>query len=354
MSNNDVNIDARIIEEQRKKLVESKERPTRHRIEFDERNYLTLRLNPGEKQRKVKIRILPVSGTELTPFLVLHTHSMKVSQDISKSGYKSYICLNEPRLDSHDSRGCPLCKKSEELIAQSNSLPNDNTHKDERKALFKQAMQFKSKETFIVRVIERGKEDEGVKFWRFNAHNDSTGIYDQLMSIYDNRMEESVESGNAYYKIVDEVEGIYTNVDKSTYDSLPEDKRKIIPYNVFDLLKGRDFVITLEYVESTGKTTIKVDAAGYDSPLSNDTELIRKWVYDEKTWSDLYSLKPYEYLDMIAEGKVPVFDKEQQKYVEKKAFSEDVVDKSKIIEVARAELKKLPTVSDDTDDNLPF
>ena len=334
-----VNTSAEEILRQRRAIQESKEKPqVKKKFEFDEKNYLNLRLKEGETQKKVTVRILPVSADDPNTFLILHTHSMKVSNEISKSGYKSFICLNEEKLPNHDGRGCPLCQKSAELLKQSNEIPNDAAHKDERKALFKQGMQYHSKETFIVRVIERGHEDEGVKFWRFNAHNDGTGIYDQLMSIFDNRAQESIDNGDAYYRLESYADekgaGIgYIKIDKEEYDLLSDDERTIIPYNVFDLNNGKDFIITLQYVKSTDKTTLTISDAGKETPLSKDINKALSWVNDEKTWADLYSMKPFEYIDLIANGKVPFFDKNKEKWVDKATVSEE--------DIAAAEARKI-------------
>lgn len=362
-----VNTSADAIRRQREKLQQDKEnQQPKKKVEFDEKNYLNLRLNPNETTKTVKVRILPVSATDPNTFTILHTHSMKVSTEISKSGYKSFICLNEEKLSEHDGYGCPLCKKSAEILAECNALPNDDAHKAQRKALFKEAMQYKAKETFIVRVIERGHEDEGVKFWRFNAHNDGTGIYDQLMSIFDNRAKESVDDGDAYYQIIpnqETGESNYVKVDKDEYDALPENERTIIPYNVFDLNNGKDFIITLEYVPTTEKTTIKISDAGKESPLSKNVGLAMSWVNDEKTWKDLYSLKPYDYLALVADKKIPFYDKNNSKWVDKATVNpQDVA-----VEAAKEVLKEkaaqsepvgtvdtTPNTNDGESDDLPF
>lgn len=363
-----VNTSADAIRRQREAIQANKDNQQfKKKVEFDEKNYLNLRLNKGETIRKVTVRILPVSADDPNTFLILHTHSMKVSNEISKSGYKSFICLNEEKLTNHDGRGCPLCQKSNELVKQSNSLPNDDAHKEERKALFRQGMQYKAKETFIVRVIERGHEDEGVKFWRFNAHNDGTGIYDQLMSIFDNRAQESVETGDAFYKIVpNEKTGEigYKKIEKEEYDVLSDDERTIIPYNVFDLNNGKDFIITLQYVHSTEKTTLTISDAGKETPLSKDINKAMAWVNDEKTWADLYSLKPFEYLELISSGKVPFFNKDAQKWVDKATMSNDdiaaaearkVLENSSITVNATSPIDTTNQLVDDEDgDDLPF
>lgn len=320
-----VNVNPFEVEKQNKNLMDEKNPSKKKKFEYDATHYLNLRPNPGETTKKTKIRILPVSATEHTPFMEVHTHSMKVSTDVSRSGYKSFICLNEPRMKEIFPEGlltgCPICEKSEEYLKASREETDEAT----RKSLFKRGMEIRSKRTFIVRVIERGHEDEGVKFWRFNEYKDGTGIYDQLYSIYKNRAEESIEAGDAYYRIVTNVDGEkanthYEKVDEDTYNALPEDERTIIPYNVFDLNNGRDIIVTTVYNPSTKKVSTNIDSAGNNTPLSKDTEQALRWVYDEKTWSDLYSLKNYDYLSLIVEGKVPYFDKAENKWIPKEEF----------------------------------
>lgn len=372
MSEKVANVKASVdaIMRQREKLQQDKEKQQpQKKVEFNEKNYLNLRLDPKkETTRTVKVRILPVSADDPTPFLVLHTHSMKVSTEISKSGYKSFICLNEELLGKQTSAGCPLCKKSAELLTECNSLPNDDANKMERKALFKEAMQYKAKETFIVRVIEREHEDEGVKFWRFNAHNDGTGIYDQLMSIFENRAKESVEDGDAYYKVVEnEASGPgepahqYIKVDEAEYNALPEEQRAIIPYSVFSTDDGKDFYITLEYSANTDKTSIKISDAGKPTPLSKNKALALSWINDEKTWNDLYSLKPYEYLELVADKKIPYFDKARMTWVDKATVNPTDVAAQAAKEVLKERkapstegFDTTPVTSDSEGDDLPF
>jgi len=355
-----VNTSAEAILQQRNEIIASKENQlVKKKFEFDEKNYLNLRLKEGETQRKVTVRILPVSADDPNTFLILHTHSMKVPTEVSKSGYKSFICLNEKKI-KNDGRGCPLCQKSNELLNEANSIPNDEAHSAERKALVKQGMQYRPKETFIVRVIERGHENEGVKFWRFNAHNDGTGIYDDLISIFDNRAQESVDNGDAYYKVVTDNEGkkTYVKVDTDEFNSLEENERAVIPYNVFDLNNGKDFIITLQYSPKTKKTSISINDAGKETPLSNDINLALSWINDPKTWSDLYSLKTYDYLELIAEGKVPYYSKEAQKWVDKELINTGDI----AADEARKELANggnimntdIDSGESDTEDDLPF
>ena len=321
----DYNVSSQLIEEQRRKLQEKNNKGTyRPRVEFNEKNYLNLRLNKGEVKRDVKVRILPVSATDPNIFLIINTHSLKVNPKISQSGFKSFICLNDEHLEQHSASGCPLCNKSKQMVEEANRCENEA----ERKALFKAAMQYKSKQTFIVRVIERGHEDEGVKFWRFNAHSDGNGIYDQLMSLYDIRNQESMDA-------------------------------KGEPYNIFDLKNGKDIVITLTQdanSDKKNKVSIKIADAGFSTPLSKDGYQAESWINDGKVWSDMYASKTSEYLQIIADGDIPYYDKDNKKWIAKSEDSEDEKKNAEAEEKAKQALVEETQVSNEQDegDDLPF
>lgn len=314
------NVNPQLIEEQRKKLQEKTGgNATKSKFVFNEKNYLNVRLNKGEAKREMRVRILPVSADNQGIFFIVNTHSLKVNKQISESGFKSFMCLNDEHVDD-GGHGCPLCNKSKELFRAANNCTNDA----EKKALVTSALQYKPKKTFIVRVIERGHEDEGVKFWRFNEHSDGQGVYDKLMDLYDVRNKESIR------------------------DTGEE-------YNIFDLVNGKDIVITLKPDVKGNKvrTAIEITDAGRETPLSKDEEEIEMWVNDPKTWSDMYSSKSADYLQLIADGEIPLWDNNSRKWVAKKAAND--ADNG---EQAEAEARKeLDADVDDNaanDDDLPF
>ena len=254
------------------------------KFQFDEKNYLNTRLKPGEKEKKIKVRILPISATNGDIFMSINIHSLKVDKQISQSGFKTFVCLNDSNLKEHDGRGCPLCNKSKELFNEANNM--DDSNPSLKKEVVKSAFSFQSKVAYIVRVIERGKENEGVKFWRFNHRTDHLGVYDKLMTLYNQRRDEAKQNGR---------DG----------------------YSIFDLMNGRDIEIKLTYVESTGKTTMDIIDSGFETPLSRDIEQANAWIQDTKTWRDIYALKNYDYLEIVAEGGVPTYDTVQGKWIEK-------------------------------------
>lgn len=313
--NSNVSIDA--IERQKDELLGKKNEAHVKQVMFDEKNYLNVRLKPGETKRTLSVRLLPITPDAQTPFMVLKTHSLKVDKFISKSGYKSFICLDDPHLEVHQSEKCPLCAKAEELFAAS----RQETDPVLKKSLFKAACSYRAKETFVVRVIERKHEDEGVKFWRFNAHNDGTGCYDKLMTIYENRKNESLESCGE-------------------------------PFNVFDLINGKDFNITLTYDKSKGTTNIEIIDAGMPSPLSRDTNQALAWINDTKSWNDIYASKPFSYIQIIADGNIPVYDKINGLWVARNAQTDDSSENGSIEQI---EEPNKPSQSNSFNDNdLPF
>lgn len=245
---------------------------------FNPKNYLDTKIPEGQNNKQLRIRILPVSSTDPNIFLKLKTHSLKVSPEIAKNGFKSFICLNDPHLRGHNERGCPLCEKSKELFDSASAF-KDKGDMEMSKTIFKQACDFKNKTTYIVRVIVRGKEDEGVKFWRFNENSKGEGCYDKLMSIYNTRREQKADG---------------------------------TMYNIFDLMEGKDIVLTLSRIYDkkgdTGKTSKQITDANLPSPLSTDIAQANAWINDSKKWTDAYGIKQYDYLSIIADGKIPVRD----------------------------------------------
>lgn len=336
-----VNIDAKVLEEQNENLKKPKEGlQNAKKISFDPKNYLDLKLKDHEATKRVKVRFLPISASDSTVFFDITTHALKVDKEIAKSGFKSYVCLNDEKVGSTEE--CPICKKSKELFDKSAKARQEG-NEALSKSLFKEACSLKKKRTFIARVVDRDHEEEGVKFWRFNENSKGEGIYDKLMSLYNTRKQESLDEGEGEYNIFDLYEGkdIIINVSKSQIPDGFGGMKDTIAYNITD--------------------------SGNRKPLSKDIEKANSWLNDEKTWKDVYSNKSVDYLELVVNGKIPVYNKELGKYVEK---TENEVQQKKIEEEAANEILKanyVPSekkVNDvvnkdepsgvDTEDDLPF
>lgn len=255
---------------------------------FDPKIYLNTKLDDGVNEKIVRIRILPVSNTDSNIFLRLRTHSLKVDHEVAKNGFKSFICLNDEHVGSTEKYACPLCNKAQELFDKAKEY-REKGDNNLSLTLFKQACSFKYKYTYIVRVIDRDHEDEGVKFWRFNENSKGEGCYDKLMAIYNTRREQKPDG---------------------TF------------YNIFDLMEGRDIVLTIKRVfdtkgNDTGKSSINITDGNFSKPLSQDIEQANAWINDQKKWSDAYRIKDANYMAIVADGKIPVKNRETGQYVAK-------------------------------------
>lgn len=246
---------------------------------FNPKDYLDTRLKPEENEKTVTLRILPVSATDHNFCVEIKTHSLMVNKEIAESGFKSFICLDDEKTPNYDSKvRCPLCSKSWELYKKAKELKNEG-REQEADTIYKRANQLRNKTTYIVRCIDRNREAEGVKFWRFNKNSLGVGIYDELEKLYKNKQEAYKKAGKG--------------------DN----------YNIFDLENGRDIILTIKRnVNDNGtelKTSISVDADDFETPLTTDPELKMKWLTDEKQWYNAYATRTHDYLKVIAEGEVP-------------------------------------------------
>ena len=318
---------------------ERKPKSNRKKFVFNEKNYFNDKcdVKKGETKKESKIRILPINGTEeyfkdfsnFKAFFVTTIHSVKLKKDANGNGggFKKFFCLNDPNLsDGHGT--CPLCEKSKELFDKANECDIEA----QKKSMFKEAGSFKARRSYIVRVIERGHEADGVKFWRFNEHTGGDGIFDLLKGLYNIRNTESLEATGERY-------------------------------NIFDLKNGRDIIVTSTYNPETEKTSIAIADAGFSTPLSKDENQMMEWINDPKTWKDVYSIKSEGYLSIIADGEIPVWNDEDKKWVAKGAEKTEADDgDSPKTEETEEPVEEPDTEVDETEvlgqapegDDLPF
>lgn len=322
-----VNVNAKALEEQNENFKNPKnDYQTFKKLSFDPKNYLDLKLKDFETTKTLKIRFLPISSKDSTIFFDISTHALKVNKEIAKSGFKSYVCLNDEKVGSNEE--CPICKKSKELFDESSKARKEGNDVL-AKSLFKDACSLKKKRTFITRVIDRDHEDEGVKFWRFNENSKGEGIYDKLMTLYLRRKEESIEEDELSYNGT-------CYVDKN--GNVRE------PYNIFDLYEGKDIIITVTKAQiADGHGGVRdilaynITDSGNKKPLSKDIDKANTWLNDSKTWKDVYSNKTAEYLELVVNGKIPVYNRDFGKYVAK---AENDAEQKKAEDEAATEILK--------------
>jgi hypothetical protein len=227
---------------------------------FDIKNYFSTFLPEGVDNKMVSIRILPVNGT---PFQEVHVHSTKVDGKNRK-----FTCIKHL-----NDEACPFCEAREILLATGEKTDEEL------------AKTYKPRLMYIVKVIDRENEADGPKFWRFPINYKKDGIMDKVM---------------ATVRMVNED---ITN---------PE--------------TGRDLVLNIVRVKNPrGGTYPAVNSvqAMDKTPLSSDADLAAKWIANEKTWRDVYSVKDYDYLKIIVNGEVPAWNKKLEKFVAKSSLTEE-------------------------------
>ena len=253
------------------------------KIGFDEKNYLNTKVEEGAGTRETTVRILPISGEtpedgKAVKFAKhIHVHNIKLPD----GKYKSYICLEKTEgLDEKYGNKCPFCELNREAYKKSEK----ETDSDKIKSLQAVSIANKATPASIFRVIERGKEHEGPKFWKFNHRLDETDPYHVLRKLFLRRKAEAEEVGQTM--------------------------------NILDIYNGKDLVVTF----AEGTTAPTISDKSFCTPLSRDEAEMEKWVTDPKKWSDVFGVKPYEYLKIIINGEEPWFDKANNKWISKTEY----------------------------------
>jgi hypothetical protein len=214
-------------------------------------NYFSTYLPKGVKEATKVVRLLP--GGE-TPFaeVLTHTHG---------KDFRKYMC---PK--TTDSKNdCPFCETFEGLMAKDTE--------EHRKLAYKT---YKAREAYVVKVIDREKESEGVKFWRFNHSRQKDGIYDQIIN-------SMVAAGEDF-------------TDPDT---------------------GRDLTIKISRNQANIPVVSSIIASFKQTPLHEDESTKNLWLADEREWTEVYSVKPYEFLRILVEDGEPGWDKENKKWIDK-------------------------------------
>ena len=224
---------------------------------YDLKNYFNTYIKEGVKSAVKEIRILPTKDGS-SPFVEVHGHKILVDGE-----YKTFACLKHEKNEP-----CPFCEAYDALRA---------TGKESDKEL---AKKYKARQMYVVKVIDRDHEDEGVKFWRFNHDYRKEGVYDKIHGV---------------------LTALKTN------------------RNFTDPDTGRDLAITINRNQNNVPVVSAIVALD-STPLHTEEELKTEWLSDSRTWEDVYSVKSYEYLEIIVKGGIPVWDKDEKKFVDKETL----------------------------------
>ena len=257
------------------------------------KKYFAAILSDKEKQGQKRIRILPTADGS-SPFKEVWFHEVQVDG--------KWIKLYDP--GKNDNERSPLNEVFEDLMS---------TGKEADKKL---AGNYRSRMFYIVKVIDRDAEEDGVKFWRFKHNYKKEGILDKIIPIW-------------------RAKG-----------------------DVTDPQKGRDLILELTKSKTnSGSYYTVIQAVMYDDPqpISDNEDTLKSWVEDELTWADVYSKKPVEYLEAIARGETPRWDSDSGKY----AYSDSTVDETVIGGKSKSSSGKVektpdPQAESAPDEDMPF
>jgi len=249
------------------------------------KKYFACILPQNSSTGQKRVRILPTSDGS-SPFKEVYYHELQVGG--------KWVKLFDP--GKNDNERSPLNELYEELRA---------TGKESDKEL---AKQYNSRKFYIVKVIDRDAEEEGVKFWRFKHNYKNDGILDKIIPIWRQKGD------------------------------------------ITDPKKGRDLIIEMRKEKSnTGKEYTAIQTIMHDDPssLHSDAQIQKEWLADELTWGDVYSKKPIEYLEAISRGETPKWDPNQNKYVYGNSTEAET-------SMGGAPAYEDPQVNAEPDEDLPF
>jgi hypothetical protein len=249
------------------------------------KKYFTTVLPKGSKGEERRIRILPTKDGS-SPFVEAYFHEVQVDG--------KWVKLFDPKQEGKRS---PLNEVYEGLMM---------TGVDSDKEL---ARTYRSRKFYIVKVIDRDHENDGVKFWRFKHNHKGDGIMDKVFPIFRNK-------------------GDITNSET-----------------------GRDLILSLALTKSgNGKeyTTINSIIPEDAGVLHTDADVAKTWLEDELTWSDVYSKKGEDYLELVARGEAPRWDSDQKRYVSSSTSDEVIASPKSSTPVVD------PQEEEDVDGDLPF
>ena len=252
------------------------------------KKYFAPILQGGKTSGEKRIRILPTKDGS-TPFKEVWFHEIQVDG--------KWVKLYDP--GKNEGKRSPLNEVNEAL--RSTGVEQDR----------ELAKTYNPKRFYVLKVIDRDNEQDGVKFWRFKHNAKGEGVLDKIIPIWKNK-------------------GDITDPDK-----------------------GRDLIISLSLTknpkggEYTNISSIFPDDA---SLLNADTAKAEEWLNDELTWADVYSKKPEEYLEGIAKGYVPKWSTDAKKWI----WGEEAEAADLGAATASAAIVADPQVEEDVDEDLPF
>jgi len=264
------------------------------------KKYFTEKLRQGQKSAERTFRILPSNDPTKSPFVEVYYHEMNVN-----GKYEKIHCTK-----LNDGGDCKLCDAKDAL------------YEDGSKKAKAMASSYTARKYYVVKGIDRDNEDHGVKFWRFKHKYTGDGVMDKLIPILKKRG------------------------------------------NIMDPREGRDIVITTTRNDKGWSVVTSIMAEDPSVLTDPKSPEAKEWMANEETWRDVYSVKPVEYVNIVAEQKTPVWDSELKKYVaeedkeekETASLEEEInmMDGLTNEDEKELEVEAVSLDSEDSDDELPF
>lgn len=281
---------------------------------YDLKNYFSTFLKDGVNKATKKIRILPPQNGAKVPWTIKWGHKMQVDGQ-----WKTFACLKHEKDEP-----CPFCEAREALLATGDASDKELAKK------------YSPRMMYVIKVIDRDNEAEGVKFWRFNHDYRKTGILDKLIGVI-----------------------------------------KAVNHDISDPETGRDLNIEVARDMNNRPVVQSISYPLESTKLNEDAGLATDWLSDERTWHDVYSVRDYDYLHIVVRGEIPVFSKSKDKFVAKSSLDAITSDENKALNDFDSELTMggVPTqpvanttapvsqptqpvqsasTEEDEDDDLPF
>ena len=251
------------------------------------KKYFTTLLPKGQHSGERRIRILPTTdGT--SPFKEVYFHEIQVDG--------KWMKIYDPKQDGEKS---PLNEVYQALMET--GLESDRTL----------ARTYKARKFFIVKVIDRDNEQDGPKFWRVKHNYKNEGPIDKIFPLF-------------------KLKG-----------------------DITDAQTGRDLIISLSLNKApNGREYTTISSVMYDdaTPLHTNPETLNEWVNHPDQWSDVYSKKSIEYLELVAGGHTPKWNSELKKFVSGSEESDVQFSSSNVT----APIHEDPQTNAQVDDDLPF
>lgn len=225
--------------------------------EQDFSKYFTTNLPEKDKTGTKSFRMLPCSADPYQFAEKVYFHYLKVDS--------KWLKIYDPSQNGATTDESPLNNARKAL----------NSHANEE--VRKSAMKFKPKLFYIIRGIDRDATADGVKFWRFGAAHDGKGPMDKIESLI--TVYNSKKPGS----------GAFWNPTAA----------------------GRDLIISINRDEQKKFCSITNIIVGDPEVLSTDDAQATAWLNDPIKWSEVFKINnPLNYLDIIAQGLTPVWDRE--------------------------------------------